>query len=171
MHARFLKISLVLLFSGVYQFSVGQNFNPYYNFKQVNVQNGLVENIVYHFLQDSRGYLWLGTRNGITLFDGVRMINFQHAEQNKNTIAGNIVTRILEDSNHVVWIGTDAGIERFNQNDNSFTHFAIPASDGHPENTNCVLLGFANLEDLWFIDVTAKALKIFNTRTEKFRFL
>jgi signal transduction histidine kinase/ligand-binding sensor domain-containing protein len=171
MHARFLKISLVLFFSGIYQFSIGQNFNPYYNFKQVNVQNGLVENIVYHFLQDSRGYLWLGTRNGITLFDGVRMINFQHAEQNKNTIAGNIVTRILEDSNHVVWIGTDAGIERFNQNDNSFTHFAIPASDGHPENTNCVLLGFANLEDLWFIDVTAKALKIFNTRTEKFRFL
>lgn len=169
MHARFLKISLILFLSGIYLISIGQNFNPYYNFKQANVQNGLSENIVYHFLQDSRGYLWLGTRNGITLFDGIRMINFQHAENNPKTIAGNIITRILEDSNHVVWVGNDAGIDRFNQIDNSFTHFPIPMTDGHLENKYCVLLGFMNTDDLWFIDASSKSLNIFNTRNGQFR--
>ena len=168
MQARFLKIIFLFLGIGAFHFSSGQNLNPYYNFKHLNVQNGLVQNIVYHFLQDSRGYIWLGTRNGITLFDGIRTINFQHEEANKKTIAGNFITRILEDSNHVVWIGNDAGIDRFNQSDNSFTHFGIAKADGHRENTYCVPLGFANAADLWFIDVDSKSIKIFNTRTEKF---
>ena len=42
-----------------------QSFNPNYNFKHLNVQNGLTQNLVYHFLQDSRGYMWIGTHNGL----------------------------------------------------------------------------------------------------------
>ncbi|HEY8733801.1 MAG TPA: two-component regulator propeller domain-containing protein, partial [Puia sp.] len=171
MQTRVLKIIFFLIFSGIWKYSSGQNFNPYYNFKQLNVQNGLVQNIVYHFLQDSRGYLWLGTRNGLTLFDGIRTTNFQHSEHAEKTIGGNFITRILEDSNHNVWIGNDAGIDRFNQSDNSFTHFSIPTADGRRENTFCVLLGFTNKHDLWFIDPNSKGLKIFNTDTEKFRFV
>ena len=171
MQTRILKIILYLIFQAISVCSYSQNFNPYYNFKQLNVQNGLVQNIVYHFLQDSRGYIWLGTRNGITLFDGIRSVKFQHADNDKNSLTGNFITRILEDSNHTVWIGNNAGIDRFNQADNSFTHFGIPSTDGHKENTYCVLLGFANSHDLWFIDANAKAIKIFNTETRTFRFL
>ena len=167
-----LKIIFFLIFQGILAAcSYGQNFNPYYNFKQLNVQNGLAQNIVYHFLQDSRGYIWLGTRNGITLFDGIRSIKFQHADNDKNSLTGNFITRILEDSGHTVWIGNNAGIDRFNQTDNSFTHFGIPSSDGHKENTYCALLGFANAHDLWFIDANAKSIKIFNTDTKTFRFV
>ena len=171
MRTPILKIIFYLIFQGIFACSYGQNFNPYYNFKRLNVQNGLAQNIVYHFLQDSRGYVWLGTRNGITLFDGIRPISFQHSDNNKNTLAGNFITRILEDSNHTIWIGNDAGIDRFNQTENNFTHFGIPSTDGHKENTYCVLLGFANVHDLWFIDVSSKAIKVFNTDTKSFRFI
>ena len=171
MRTPILKIIFYLIFQGIFACSYGQNFNPYYNFKRLNVQNGLAQNIVYHFLQDSRGYVWLGTRNGITLFDGIRPISFQHSDNNKNTLAGNFITRILEDSNHTIWIGNDAGIDRFNQTENNFTHFGIPSTDGHKENTYCVLLGFANAHDLWFIDVSSKAIKVFNTDTKSFRFI
>jgi len=171
MQTRILKIIFCLIFQGTSVCSYSQNYNPYYNFKQLNVQNGLAQNIVYHFLQDSRGYIWLGTRNGITLFDGLRSIKFQHADNNKTSLSGNFITRILEDSNHTVWIGNNAGIDRFNQAENSFTHFGIPSTDGRKENTYCVLLGFANGHDLWFIDANAKAIKIFNTYTKSFRFV
>src|SRR5277367_5220395 len=105
MRKQFLHTILVLQLSICFQRVSGQQFNPYYNFKQLNVENGLVQNIVYHFLQDSRGYMWLGTRNGITLYDGIRSVNFQHDTKNKNTLAGNFITRILEDSDHRIWIG------------------------------------------------------------------
>ncbi|HET7003400.1 MAG TPA: two-component regulator propeller domain-containing protein [Puia sp.] len=171
MQTRILKIILYLIFQVTSVCCDSQNFNPYYNFKQLNVQNGLVQNIVYHFLQDSRGYIWLGTRNGITLFDGIRSIKFQHSDNDKNSLTGNFITRILEDFQHTVWIGNNTGIDRFNQADNSFTHFGIPSTDGHKENTYCVLLGFANAHDLWFIDVNTKAIRIFNTDTKTFRFV
>ena len=169
MQTRFLKIILVFLFSGFFQCCIGQYLNPYYNFKQLSVQNGLVQNIVYHFLQDSRGYIWLGTRNGITLYDGIRTINFQHETRNKNSLSNNFITRILEDSNHRVWVGTKAGFDRFNQTNNSFTHYSIPTAGRQGQDSYCVLLGFINRYDLWFIDVNSNAIKIFNTKTEKFR--
>jgi signal transduction histidine kinase/ligand-binding sensor domain-containing protein len=171
MQLRHFHIILLFLFAALSCSAVAQNLNPYYNFKHLNVENGLAQNIVYHFLQDSRGYMWMGTRDGITLYDGVRTINFRHDDQDKKTIAGNFITRILEDADQQIWIGNSGGIDLFNRNDNSFTHFAIPAADGHLEDTYCVLLGFANESDLWFIETHAKAIKIFNTRTKKFRFV
>jgi ligand-binding sensor domain-containing protein len=66
-----------------------------YNFKHVNVQNGLVYNIVYHFLQDSYGYMWIGTHNGLTLYDGIRTTNFLHNEEEKTSIAGTFITSIF----------------------------------------------------------------------------
>ncbi len=49
---------------------------------------GWSQNIVYHFLQDSHGYMWIGTHNGLTLYDGIRTINFLHNEQDNTSIAG-----------------------------------------------------------------------------------
>src|SRR5436309_2826767 len=82
----------------------GQSFNPGYNFKHLNVQNGLTQNIVYHFLQDSRGYMWIGTHNGVTLFDGTSAINFLHNEKDSTSIARNFISSIVEDSTQQVWI-------------------------------------------------------------------
>src|SRR4029079_13783815 len=87
--------------------SNAQTLNTNYNFKHLNVQNGLVQNVVYHFLQDSRGYIWIGTHNGITLFDGTRTINFLHNDQDKKSISGNFISSILEDSSQQIWIGNE----------------------------------------------------------------
>ena len=164
-------ITCFFLLAFYFHIASAQQFNPYYNFKHLNVENGLANNIVYHFLQDSRGYMWLGTRNGITLYDGIRAISFLHDDQNKKSISGNFITRILEDSNHSIWIGNNAGIDLFNKTENNFIHFSIPAADGHLEDTYCVLLGFANSNDLWFLETSTKAIKVFNTQTKKFRTL
>ncbi len=166
MRTRPFNTILIFLFSAYIQYGFSQ-FNPYYNFKHLNVENGLVQNIVYHFLQDSRGYMWLGTRNGITVYDGIRTINFQHDEKNKETLGGNFITRILEDSDHLIWIGNDAGIDLYNRADNNFTHFGITMNDGHTEDGYSVLLGFSKRYELWYIDTKSKAIRIFNTKTKK----
>ncbi|MBS1947045.1 MAG: hypothetical protein JST47_04685 [Bacteroidetes bacterium] len=148
-----------------------QQFNPYYNFKHLSAENGLADDIVYHFLQDHLGYMWLGTRNGITLYDGTRALNFQHDGQDKKSISGNFITRILEDSDCHVWVGTNAGIDFFNRADNSFTHFGIAMRNGKEESSYCVPLGFSGQADLWFIDTKEKAIKIFNVRSKKFKLI
>ena len=74
-----LLIIIIIIITGIDL--KAQSFNPRYNFKQLNVQNGLTQNIVYHFLQDRHGYMWIGTHNGLTLYDGIRTINFLHNDQ------------------------------------------------------------------------------------------
>jgi signal transduction histidine kinase/ligand-binding sensor domain-containing protein len=159
----------IILFLIITTKGIGQNANPYFHFKRLNVQNGLVQNIVYHFLQDSRGYIWIGTRNGITLYDGVRTTNFQHSDLKNNTLRSNFITRFLEDSDHRIWIGHDAGIDLFDKTGNRFSHFDIPEPDGNQENVFCVPMGFTNRNDLWFIETHLKTIRIFNTKTKSFR--
>lgn len=142
-----------------------QTQNALYNFKHLSVQTGLAQNIVYHFLQDSRGYMWLGTRNGLTLYDGGHTINFLNDEQNEKSIGGNFITRLVEDPQHRVWAGTDAGVSRYNTNDNSFSNFSMLSENGKNENTFCVPLGFVNDHELWLLETKTKSIKTFDTRT------
>ena len=144
-----------------------QSFNPNYNFKHLNVQNGLTQNIVYHFLQDSRGYIWIGTHNGLSLYDGIKTTNFLHDDQNSKSIARNFISGIAEDSSGQVWISNENGIERYNRYDNSFTHFGIDQADGAKEYTYCQLLGFVSADELWFLVARTKSIYALNTKTQK----
>ncbi|HET9746446.1 MAG TPA: two-component regulator propeller domain-containing protein, partial [Chitinophagaceae bacterium] len=142
-----------------------------HNFTHINVQNGLVQNIVYHFLEDSRGYMWFGTHNGLTMHDGTRAMNFLHNPEVKTSIAGTFITSILEDSSQQIWIGNESGIDRFNRSSLSFTHFGVDREDGTKENTYCVALGFISPAELWFLDTKTKAIRSMNTGSGKTKFL
>lgn len=148
-----------------------QSFNPNYNFKHINVQNGLVQNIVYHFLQDSYGYVWIGTHHGLTLFDGIRTTNFLIREDGKESIGGNFITSILEDSAKQIWVGNENGIDRYNRAENSFSHFGIDMPGGARENIYCVLLGFISAEELWFLETKTRSVRAFNTKTKNTLFI
>jgi len=134
-----------------------------HNFKHINVQNGLVQNIVYHFLEDSRGYMWFGTHNGVSFHDGNRAWNFLHDPRVTSSIAGTFITSIREDSSQQVWIGNENGIDRFDRSSLSFTHFGVDRGNGVKVNTYCVALGFVNSGELWFLDTETKALRSLNT--------
>jgi ligand-binding sensor domain-containing protein len=75
------------------------------------VKDGVAQSQVYSLLQDSRGYLWMGTRGGgLSRFDGM---NFKTYTLNDGLI-NNYVFCIKEDEEHILWIGTNSGISRYN---------------------------------------------------------
>lgn len=151
--------------------SIAQPLNRNYNFKHVNVQNGLVQNIAYHFLQDSYGYMWIGTHNGLTMYDGVRTINFLHNDQDARSIGGNFITGIVEDSAHRVWVGNENGLDVYVRATNSFTHFGVDRPNGTKENTYCAILDFVSAKELWFLDTKTRAIMSLNTETGKTSFI
>lgn len=90
-----------------------------YNFRNYTVRDGVAQSQVYSLHQDSRGYLWFGTRGGgITRFDG---LNFKTYTE-KDGLINNYIFRIREDAQHNLWIGTNNGISKFNGV--SFTSFS-----------------------------------------------
>lgn len=82
-----------------------------YNFQNYSVKDGVAQSQVYSLLQDSRGYLWMGTRGGgISRFDGVQFKTFSV----KDGLANNYVFCIKEDEEHNLWIGTNNGLSKYN---------------------------------------------------------
>jgi len=110
--------------------------------------------------------MWVGTHNGVTLYDGTRTTNFLHDEKDSTSLGGNFITNILEDSSQQVWIGNEAGIDLYNRTDNTFSHYGIPAPDGKKDKVFCIPLGFRSATDLWLLETKTKSLRSLNTKTK-----
>jgi signal transduction histidine kinase/ligand-binding sensor domain-containing protein len=80
---------------------------PTYFIRNWEVGAGLPENNVTSVLQSRDGYIWLGTRNGLVRFDGVRFTSFDFG--NTPEMHSPHVTALCEDANGVLWIGHETG--------------------------------------------------------------
>lgn len=98
----------LLLFTPLTLFRAGaQN----YFFDNYSIKQGLSEQKVYTLLQDSKDYIWLGTANGVSRFDGRKFENFT----SRDSLAPYGVKCIIEDSLGYIWFGhLNGGISRFN---------------------------------------------------------
>lgn len=78
-----------------------------YNFRNFSVAEGLAQSQVYALCEDSRGYLWCGTRGGgVCRFDGTSFV----ALREEHGLLNNYVRCIVRDRKGVLWIGTDQGV-------------------------------------------------------------
>lgn len=70
---------------------------------------------VLDIMQDSKGYLWFATRNGVNRYDGQEMVVYKHQYNNpSSSLADNDITRLVEDADHNIWIGSSKGLTRLN---------------------------------------------------------
>jgi ligand-binding sensor domain-containing protein/serine phosphatase RsbU (regulator of sigma subunit) len=99
---------LVLLLGATASPSVAQN----YFFDNYSIKQGLSEQKVYKLLQDSKDYIWLGTPNGLSRFDGKKFENFT----SRNNLGSGGVRSIFEDTLGYIWFGhmNGGGISRYN---------------------------------------------------------
>jgi ligand-binding sensor domain-containing protein/serine phosphatase RsbU (regulator of sigma subunit) len=82
-----------------------------YFFDNYGIKQGLSEQKVYTLLQDSKDYIWLGTANGLSRFDGKKFENFT----SRDSLANGGVKCIIEDSSGYIWFGhLNGGISRYN---------------------------------------------------------
>lgn len=86
---------------------------PFY-FKKLDAQSGLSNNKVKCIVQDQRGFIWIGTEDGLNRYDGEHFVKFLHHPSQPNSISGNVITDIVEDKEGVLWIATeDGGLSRY----------------------------------------------------------
>jgi ligand-binding sensor domain-containing protein/serine phosphatase RsbU (regulator of sigma subunit) len=81
-----------------------------YFFDNYSIKQGLSEQKVYTLLQDSKDYIWLGTANGVSRFDGKKFENFS----SRDSLATGGVKWIIEDSLGYIWFGhLNGGVSRY----------------------------------------------------------
>ena len=75
-------------------------------------------------LQDSKGFLWIGTADGLNRYDGYQFKIFRNIPSELNSISNSQVLSILEDKTGTLWIGTDGGgLNKFNSEKENFTRY------------------------------------------------
>jgi sugar lactone lactonase YvrE len=96
-------------------------------FNHIKEKDGLSSNFINCFLKDSKGYIWIGTDNGLNRFDGAHFYIFKKGKDSLSLL-NNSVHSICEDRNGNIWGATENGIFCYVTKDNTFKNYKTPNS-------------------------------------------
>lgn len=93
-------------------------------FEKLTTQNGLSQNDVRALLQDSKGYIWIGTHDGLNQYNGYEVNTYRKELGNPYSLRSSLIGNICEDSLGNIWVGTDdEGVSMLNRKNGKFYHF------------------------------------------------
>jgi diguanylate cyclase (GGDEF)-like protein len=99
-------------------------------FDRISVEDGLSQSSVLSMLQDSKGFMWFGTEDGLNRFDGYDFRIYSHDPSNLGSLANDYIVALAEDGDGNLWIGTHAGgIARWLRASNSFETYRHDTAD------------------------------------------
>jgi len=102
-------------------------------FRHFTTEDGLPQNTAYCLHQCSQGFLWIGSEEGLTRFDGYQFKVYKPQQMPQGYRGSNWVRRIVEDTGGNLWIGTQNGLYRFDPRMETFQGFHYPEILGRPE--------------------------------------
>ena len=102
---------------------------------------GLPNTLVNDIYQDSRGFVWICTENGLARFDGMDFTTFRYSRDRADALASNLVLTVHEDSRGILWVGTSMGLQTFDPDNNSFHHIDLhdPESPGSTQYVSSIV--------------------------------
>lgn len=99
------------------------------SFEYLTISDGLSQNTVLSIVQDSTGYLWFGTRDGLNRYDGYTLKKYYSDFANPNSLSSNEITVLDVAPDGVIWIGTNNGLNSFDPLTENFTQYFHSDSD------------------------------------------
>lgn len=102
----------LFVFLGLVLFHYGARGQSHY-FRHYQVEEGLSNNTVFSIIQDHKGFMWFGTRDGLSRFDGYSFKTFKSDLNSPASLESNFIRCLAEDHEGQIWIGTDQGIYLF----------------------------------------------------------
>jgi signal transduction histidine kinase/ligand-binding sensor domain-containing protein/CheY-like chemotaxis protein/HPt (histidine-containing phosphotransfer) domain-containing protein len=98
--------------------------------EHLTAAEGMPQGTVNVTLQDSQGFVWLGTEDGLVRYDGHELVRYGYSRTAGGGLPGNFIRGIVEDAHHDLWIAIkDAGLARWNRATDKFTVYRHDAAD------------------------------------------
>ena len=119
-------------------------------FTHVNGENGLSASNVKAILQDSYGFMWFGTKNGLNRYDGTSILQFDCDDLEEGTGNHNIGA-LFEDKERNLWVGTDRGVYIYNPAVDVFKRFKIASSEGITLDNWVAEILSDSLDNIWVL--------------------
>jgi len=138
-------------------------------FERLSIEHGLSQITVHAILQDSKGFLWFGTEDGLNRFDGYKFVTFRHDDNDSTSISDNFIWSIIEDKSGFIWIGTNGGgLNRYDYLSNSFTYYMHDPKNANSISENNIRKVFEDSGGELWIGTNSSGLCKFDRSQNKF---
>jgi hypothetical protein len=118
----------ILLVVFLYQFSVNAFAQQGFTFNRISTEDGigLASNVIYTTYQDPKGFLWVGTANGLQRFDGSKFIQYSTGNEKEASLPVSDLTQIISAGNNSLWLAFSNKMEFGIFNLSTFRYTPIP---------------------------------------------
>jgi len=119
--------ALLLLISSAHRLHAQ---TPNHNIYHYSTENGLPTNDYRYVYQDSYGFLWLASYDGLFRWDGYSCKKYSHDEKDPASLDNDIVYAVFEDSHRRLWVGTIEGLNQYDRASDGFTKIELRRNSG-----------------------------------------
>ena len=127
-------------------------------FENKNINN-ITSNRIASISQDSLGFLWFGTDEGLNKYDGIENIQYKSNIFDEKTLSSNRIKYIYTDKNNRVWVVNDRGLDLYEELTDNFIRFPTKTKPIH----------FVSKKDLVYITTSQSGVLVLDKKTKEVR--
>lgn len=122
-----------------------------YTFQRISIEEGLSQSSINAIAQDDKGFLWLGTQDGLNRYDGRHFTVFKRLPFDSTSLADNFITSLLIDSQDRLWVGTQkGGLHLYDPKTERFRRYSsIPADSTSISNDHITVIHETTDQQIW----------------------
>ncbi len=140
---------------------------PTANFQRISLEAGLSSSSVNSIVQDQKGFLWLGTNEGLNKYDGYGVTVFKHDPDDSLSLSHNGIIRLYADRAGILWVCTRGGLNRFDPVREIFIRYELDPANPQSLSHNYVKSICQDDEGMFWIGTSA-GLNRFDPARETF---
>lgn len=136
-------------------------------FEHIGTHEGLSQSNILSIIQDSRGFMWFGSWDGLNKYDGYKMTVYKNNPADINSLSNNYINSISENKNGNLWIATANGLNYFDRNTELFIRYMHQGNNSNSIRCNNINKVMVDRQGMVWV-CTAEGLDRFNTVSNRF---
>lgn len=139
-------------------------------FEHLTVEDGLSSNTIFSIIQDSRGFLWIGTYDGLNRYDGYEFKVYKNIPEDSTSISDNMIRALHEDKYGNIWIGCGwgGGLNKFDKSTEKFTRYLHDPNNSESISSNNIYSICSDTSGNLWIGTNGGGLNYFDFQSETF---
>lgn len=139
-------------------------------FEYYSLEQGLSQNTVYNVLQDTQGFIWLATSDGLNRYDGFQFKVYRNDPNDSTSLSANRIYALLEDSYKNLWIGTyGGGLNKYDRETESFIHYRNDPQNHTSLSDDEILTIYEDRSHVLWVGTDGGGLNKFDRDREQFK--
>lgn len=124
--------------------------SQYQNPTIIGTRQGLSSTKINSLIQDTKGFIWVGTEDGLNKFDGHHFTIYKKMERDTTSLSNNNVKAIYSDSEGNLWVGSMMGLQYYNREKDSFTTASLGQSNDVMQKNSFLWIQEDSQKNVWF---------------------